>query len=547
MLLTALLATSLVEAAPTASTAEEPAIGQRGMVSTAHPIATRAGLDMLAKGGNAFDAAVAVAATLNVVEPYNSGIGGYGLILVYDAVGGKVRVLNSSGRFPMAVDSDVFRAPAPNYRENRRRAPSISTPTNVNAWSELSTHYGQLEWRALFEPAIRTAEGGFVVSHRTAAVIARSFPNFPQHAQAFYGHNGQPLPAGERLIQSDLARSLRRIAQQGPKVLYGGELGRTIVATVQKAGGFLAVSDLQRNRAEWWEPISIRYRDYEVVTASPPANSFSSLLRLGMMSRFDTAALGHNTTAYLHRFAEVTKHAFWCRLKYAGDPDVKAPPLDRLLSDGYWNDQVARLDLRRAARFVPPSPVPVAGAETTHFVVADSAGNVVCATQTLGTGFGSKIMAPGTGIWLNNSMNFCTFEPKGNPMDAHPGRRKLISNHPTFVMRDGKPSIAIGTPGGHTIGQTVPQMIMNMLDFSMDIQQAIAVPRVSFVEPDELSVEAGIAESVRSELAAMGHKLKDAGRIGNAHGLTIEYDADSRPVRFTGGADPRGQGEARGR
>jgi gamma-glutamyltranspeptidase/glutathione hydrolase len=179
-------------------------------------------------------------------------------------------------------------------------------------------------------------------------------------------------------------------------------------------------------------------------------------------------------------------------------------------------------------------------------VVADEAGNIVCATQTLGTGFGSKIMPRGTGIWLNNSLNFCTFEPPGNPMDAHPGRRKLISNHPTFVFRDGKPWLAIGTPGGHTIGQTVPQMIMNAVDFDMDVQRAIAAPRVSFVEPDDLAVEGGVSQTVLDELTSLGHKLKPTERIGLAHGLTIEYDDAGRPTRFTGGADPRGQGMARG-
>ena len=184
---------------------------------------------------------------------------------------------------------------------------------------------------------------------------------------------------------------------------------------------------------------------------------------------------------------------------------------------------------------------------TTHFVVADRAGNVVSATQTLGNLFGSRIMPPGTGIWLNNSLEYSTFEPKGNAMDAFPGRRKLSGDVPVIVMRDGRPWIALGTPGGHTIGQTVPQMVMNVVDFGMDIQRALAAPRISFAEPDALLVEEGIAAPVVEALRARGHAVRTAPglRLGDAHGLTIEWDARGAPGRFTGGSDPRGEGKAR--
>jgi gamma-glutamyltranspeptidase/glutathione hydrolase len=263
-----------------------------------------------------------------------------------------------------------------------------------------------------------------------------------------------------------------------------------------------------------------------------------------MMSRFDVAALGHNTVPYLHRFAEVTKHAFWVRLRYAGDPGVDPPPLQMLLSEKYWSERVERLDMTRAARFSYPADSP--GRHTTHFVVADEKGNIVSATQTLGNSFGSRIMAPGTGIWLNNSLAYCTFEPKGNPMDAHAGRRKLSGDCPSIVMRGGRPWVATGTPGGHTIGQTVPQILMNLIDFKMDVARAIAAPRVSFVEPNGLAVEPGIPEPVRRQLRAMGHQVRVAPALGNATGLTIEYGETGRPVRFTGAADPRGGGRAIG-
>jgi gamma-glutamyltranspeptidase/glutathione hydrolase len=264
------------------------------------------------------------------------------------------------------------------------------------------------------------------------------------------------------------------------------------------------------------------------------------------MSRFDTRGLGHNTAAYLHAFAEVTKHAFWTRLRYAGDPDVQPPPLDRLLSETYWEEQTDTIDPDEAKPFEPPGIILTSDSHTTHFVVADRWGNVVTATQTLGNSFGSRIMPKGKGIWLNNSLAYCTFEPKGNPMDAFPGRHKLSGDCPTLIFRDGKLWAALGTPGGHTIGQTVPQMVMNLIDFDMDIQQAIAAARVSFIEPDLLAVEESIASEVVEQLRAKGHNIRSVKGLGNAHGLTIEYGQDGKPARFMGGADPRGDGVARG-
>jgi gamma-glutamyltranspeptidase/glutathione hydrolase len=537
-------ATILSQSVPTAQ-----AVGRSGMVSTGHPLATEAGLSVLAEGGNAFDAAVAIAAALNVVEPMMSGIGGYGTILVYDAKTRRTRFLNSSGRIPAAVNSDVYRAPTPNYLENRRGAKAVSTPGNLHAWEAMSREYGTRPWRTLFAPAIRLADSGFVISERTAGFISGAYANFPAHAKTFYGNGTAPLTAGQRLVQRDLARSLRLIADSGAGAFYGGSIGKAVDRAMRETGGFLALGDLTSDKAEWWDPIAIEYRGLQVLTASPPANSFDALARLGIMERFDSKTLGHNSTEYLHRFAEATKIGFWMRLRFAGDPEIAPPPVARLFSKVYLDSLAASIDPNRAKPFVPPGVTINTGDNTTHFVVADQFGNVVSATQTLGNVFGARIMVDGTGIWLNNSLAYSTFEPKGNPMDAFGGRRKLSGDVPTIVMRQGRPWIAIGTPGGHTIGQTVPQMVMNVIDFQMDIQGAIAAPRVSFFEPDSLLVEPGVPENVRQQLAAKGHKIRVTTRpsIGDGHGLTIEYDASGRPVRFTGGTDPRGEGLAKGR
>ncbi|MCP3961610.1 MAG: gamma-glutamyltransferase [bacterium] len=523
-----------------------PAVGSQGMVSTAHPIATEAGLSTLRAGGNAFDAAVTIASMLNVVEPMMSGMGGYGTILVWDAERGEAHYLDASGKIPMGVDSDAYRPPTPGWEANRRNAKAVSTPGAANAWEAMSLRFGSLAWSELLGPAIEAAEEGFVVDQRTARFIGLAFDDFPEHARAFYGREGAPLETGDLLVQKDLAASLRQLAEEGAKAVYGGSLGRAVDAAMKDAGGFLAYQDLLDDQAEWWRPISISYRGHEVVTPSAPAGAFPMLVRLGMMSLVDPEELGHNSPEYLHRFAEVTEHAYWTRLAYSGDPDVKPPPYDLLLSESYWRDQSGRIDSERARPFDAADILDIeSSVNTTHFVVADRWGNVVSATVTLGNLFGSRIMPEGTGIWLNNSLAYCTFEPKGNPMDAHPGRRKLSSDSPSFVLRDGRPWIAVGTPGGHTITQTVAQMIMNVVDFRMNIQDAIAAPRIAFNVPNHLDVEQGVPQEARDQLAGRGHEIRIR-TLGNAHGLAIEYDQGGTPIRFTGGSDPRGIGLAKG-
>lgn len=515
-----------------------------GMVSTAHPLATQAGFDILEEGGNAFDAAVAIAAALNVVEPMMSGMGGYGTILVYVAETGEVRFLDSSGKIPVNTNSDLMRPPTKNWEENRYGAKSISTPGNVNAWHAMSSEYGLMKWNDLFDAAIKYADMGFEVSSRTEALIEYAWEEMPEHARSFYGTKRRPLKAGELLVQKDLANSYRILAEQGRNAFYSGELSEKIVAAMSANESFLSSQDLVNDRAEWWEPISIDYNGHTVYTASPPANSFPALIRLGIMDAAGSSSLDHNSAEYLHLFAEATKHAFWCRLRYAGDPEINPPPLDMLLSKEYLEQQATQIDHAEATEFTPPDYVPTTGKNTTHFAVADKWGNIVSATQTLGNLFGSKVMPEGTGIWMNNSLAYCTYEPKGNPMDAIPGQRKLSGDCPVILFKDGLPIAALGTPGGHTIPQTVPQMIINLIDYEMNIKEAIAAPRVSFIEPNKLAVENGIPEDVFEDLKTFGHEVMRTRGLGNAHGITILYDENGQISGFEGAADPRGEGTA---
>ena len=561
-------APELREGPATTSTASRAAVGTNGMVSAAHPLATRAGVEVLEDGGNAFDAAVAVGAALNVVEPMMSGVGGYGATVVYDAEKGETRFLETGGRTPESLDPSVFRPPTPGYQENRCGGPVVSTPGNLNAWRLMWEEYGDEEWARLFEPAVGYAEEGFVIGVETAGWIGSEYPAFPAHAQEIYGRKGAPLQAGDRLVQEDLAGSLRLIAERGAGAIYGGELGRTMVAEARENGSFLTEGDLRENRARWREIVSSGYGDKEIVTAGPPSTAWGALVRLGTMGTLDPASLGHNTSPYLHGLTEISKNSFSQTSQYAADP-----PLGELLSEDYFAEQAAAVDFSGAAPYEPPvtfdsatscSPtgyVPTtdgasafasASAQagvghTTHFVVADREGNVVSSTQTLGNVFGSKLMPEGTGLWLNDQLAWSRFEPEGTVFDVYPGRQTLYALCPTIVLRDGRPVVALGTPGGRTIPQTTTQMITNVETFGMDIQSAISAPRFSFVIPDLLGVEPQIPTGVRAALEALGHNLYvDEFGFGNAHGLAMEYGREGKPNRFTGGADPRGEGAASG-
>jgi gamma-glutamyltranspeptidase/glutathione hydrolase len=516
-----------------------------GVVSSANSLASQAGIDILKNGGNAFDAAIAVGATLNVVEPTMSGMGGYGTILIYDTKEKKLRFLDSSGKIPLKTNSDLMRPPTENYLQNRKGAKSVSTPGTVNAWYALSSEYGILKWEDLFQHAIRLAEDGFNINSDLARNISYAWRSFSDYSKEIYGKDGNPLSESDVLIQEDLAKSFQQLAEHGTMIYYQGQIAEAIDLAMKEADGFLSIEDLKADKAEWWEPIGINYRGYEVYTASPPSTAFPSLIRLGLMSHFDNSNSGHNSAEYLHRFAEVTKHAFWCRLRYAGDPEIKPPPLDMLLSEDYWERITGEIDSDKASTFIPPfDSEGNESKNTTHFVVADKWGNIVCATQTLGNAFGSRIMPEGTGFWLNNSLAYCTYEPKGNPMDAIPGQRKLSGDCPTIILKDGHPWVALGTPGGHTIGQTVPQMVMNLIDFKMNIQDALSAPRISFIEPNELAIERTINQEVVGKLTELGHLIFQTGGLGNAHGLMIIRNDNGEITGFKGAADPRGSGVA---
>ena len=515
---------------------EVKSTGKNYGIASASRLATDAGLKILENGGNAFDAAITVASVLNVSEPMMSGLGGYGTILVYSAKENKVWFLNCSGRFPLLSNSDLMRAPTPDFEENRRGPKSISTPGNLNAWASMHEKYGSYEWSDLFNAAIKHSKEGIRVNEGMEMFLGWRYEDFSENAKEIFGKDGESLAEGDLLVQEELSVTFESIASQGAEDFYNGDWADKIDSSMKIHDSFLRKEDLIANEAEWWEPMRFDYNGYEVYIPSLPANSFPTLVNLGLMQAL-TELDKADELAYHHAFAEMTKESYKARLAFSFDPEVKEAPLDSLLSKEVLSEWAAGLRLDSASQFVLPFKED--SKNTTHFTVVDKEGNIVSATQTLGNLFGSGIMAEGTGVFLNNSMAYATYEPKGNPMDVFPGRRKLSGDSPVIIMKDGKPYAALGTPGGHTITQNVPQIIFNLIDFKMGMQESIDAPKLSFVEPDLIIADEHMDEGIIEGLKSLGHNVRTS-RIGNAHGILIFLDENGNVDSLEVGEDFRG-------
>ena len=426
------------------------AMGVNGMVSSAHPLASLAGVQVMAEGGNAFDAVVAVASTLNVVEPYMSGVGGIGLALAHVASEGRVRALNFSGRMPKAATPDKFTKES---LDQGILAPLI--PGNLAGWLTLHETYGTMDRERLFQQAISYAKNGFPITfinseimHQTAEHLRR----FPKSAQTILDESGAAHPPGTRLVWSDLARTLKLISEQGADVLYQGEIAESIVKASEEMNGLFTMDDLADYEVEWQEPISAEYNGYRIYTAPPNSSGFQVLETLKTMEGSEPTYQSVDT---LHRFMESVKLAVTDRIEWAGDPDYVTAPLAGLLSNEYAAAQRGRIDMATAAnvrgeRYADPSPdnplrpgnaMEFDGGLTTHFAVADRDGNVVSVTQTLGGGFGSSVIAGDTGIFLNNMGSFFELD-EGSPNQIGPWKRVDFVVAPTQTFKDGTGSIS---------------------------------------------------------------------------------------------------------
>jgi gamma-glutamyltranspeptidase len=525
--------------------------GRNGMVAAGHPLAAQAGVRTLVAGGNAVDAAIAVAAALNVVEPNMSGIGGDGLLMIHWAARGEVACVNGTG-------------PAPRDAGRERYLPdgipphgirSVSVPGLVEAWCQAHERYGALPLATVLAPAIGLAEEGFPISPKLAEGIAGCgwpLTTFPTSA-AVFAPEGRPLRAGERLVQRDLGRTFRRLATEGSNLFYRGDLARSMARFSRELGGFFDEADLAAFHARWQEPIRVRYHDHEVYEFPPNSSGHVLLQELNLVERFDLASLGWNTAESIHLMVEAKKLAFADREKYLADPDFMKVPIEGLLSKTYAAERAALIDPGHA------NPDPLAGQpesreETTCFCVADRDGNAVCQLQSLQSGFGSELIAGDTGILLNNRMTYWHLE-EDHADCLQPGKRVRHTMNPVMVFRDGRLALLCGTPGADTQVQTNLQLVTSILDFGLDVQEAVEAPRWRHCQngtestwphtcPDELLLEARFDEAARAGLAARGHTVRVIGpweAMGSAMAIATAPDG-----ALFGGADPRRDGYALG-
>ena len=539
----------------TAPPASRPVVmGVNGMVASAHPLASLAGVGVLMEGGNAFDAAVATAASLNVVEPYMSGMGGIGVALAHVAREGRIRALNFSGRAPKAAEPDRF---TDDSKEFSTLASLV--PGNVAGWLTLHETYGSLDRERLFRPAIDYADNGFPITHLNSTFIAHQaglLGRYPHSARILL-NRGTP-PPGARLKMPQLADSLRQVAAGGLETFYRGELGQRIVEGNRDLGGLFTEDDLAEYRAEWQDPISVDYRGYEVFTVPPNCSSFQVLQTLKLMEALDPAGLTFHDPDTVHTLLEAVKLCITDRIEWAGDPDYVQAPLKGLLSRAYGESQVGRIDAKAAlvsgehyavprlsGALRPGNPAGFDGGMTTHFAAADRDGNVVSVTQTLGGAFGCGAAAGDTGVFLNNMASYFDLED-GSPNRIGPGKRVDFVVAPTQTLRDGGFFLSMGTPGSWGILQTTPQILLNVLEFGMNVQEAIDAPRFRYFTGRHVKMEERFPLQLRRDLEERGHEVEVIEAwsriVGGAQGIMV----DTEQGTFQGGADPRRDGAAIG-
>ncbi len=548
-------------------------MGSRGMVCSAHPLASQAGIAILQQGGNAVDAAIATAAALNVVEPLMSGIGGDGFIMVYQRDGDRLEVCNGTGASPYAADPGRFQSKG----IPMKGVLSASTPGLLDACLAVHERYGRLSLSQDMAAAIDLAENGFPVSHVLAQAIADepSLGRFPT-SRAIFTRDGKPLQAGQALYQKDLARTFQAIVAGGRDVFYGGDVGQALVKFIQDQGGLMSLQDLADCRAQWQGPIYTGYRGYTVYEAPPNSSGHVLLQELSLVEQFDLQSLGCNTAESIHLMVEAKKLAFADREAYVADPRFVDVPIEGLVSKEYAKERAGLIDPSRASTNVPagnprswqPGRRDVTAAvspeeDTTCFVVVDRWGNAVCQLQSLQSGWGSGVVAGDTGILLNNRMTYWHLDP--NHVDClQPGKRVRHTMNPVMVFRDGgaangdarRPVLACGTPGADTQVQTNLQVITHVLDFGMTVAEAVEAPRwrnthgstestIPHDGDDLLYLEGRYDKQVRSGLAGKGHRLEIIGPWA-ASGCEVMIQVDPATGALSGAADPRRDGYAIG-
>ncbi|MCA1646394.1 MAG: gamma-glutamyltransferase [Chloroflexi bacterium] len=523
------------------------AVAEHGMVTAMHPLAAAAGLEVLRAGGNAVDAAVATAFAIGVVEPSMSGVGGVAAMVIYSAADGRTVVVDGSSRAPAAAHEDTFELAPPSSvggmygwrgtlgdaQNTGYRAPIV--PGQPACLLHAHEHYGSggLSRSQVMAPAIRLAEEGFAVDPYQAQTIAfaqRRLRAFSETTRTFFLTDGTPpVPAtmtrdADRLVQPDLARTLRALAEDGPGALYQGDIGERLVADLQANGGLISRDDLATYAVREHRPgLETEYRGYQLLGLSATSGSMTAFEALNILRHFDLAGFGAGSPAAVHLIAEACRRAFLDRFAYLADPDQQTVPIDGLLSADYAARLAASIRPDRAspeAQRGDPWPfsraAALAGARsaggtggdgcTTHLNVVDADRNVVSLTSTLGDLFGSGVVARATGILLNNGMTWFDPEP-GHVNSIQPRKRILWAPTPTLVVRDGQPFLVVGAPGGRRIISAVVQSLVNLLDFGLRVQAGVTTPR-THCEGPTTEIDGRAAPDTISGLSSMGHRLK---------------------------------------
>ena len=500
---------------------KRPVRAAKGMVVTNHPLASAAGAEMLAAGGNAVDAAIACLFTLTVVEPMMVGIvgGGTAHIRLPD---GKHLVIDAMSKVPSALRPDSFAPAFPDQpmnfeapgRANSLGALSVATPGTLRGWCEALSRFGTLSLADVMEPAIRHAARGYAATPYLCDCIGEAAPDLARDAtiSRSFLPGDAPLKPGQRVVMSDYADTLRTIAREGPGALHGGAIGTAVADAVAKLGGVLSAADIAGYATVERAPIRSPYRGFEVIGPPPPASSGVHIAQmLNILEGYDVAARGFGSADTLHLIAECLKIAFADRAAATGDPAFVRVPVERLISKEYAAERRAQLSMDRTQAW-GPGVAPAESPNTTHLTVADASGMVVSTTQTINSTFGARIMIPGTGIIPNNYM--ALFDPRpGRALSIAPGKRITTSMSPLIVLKGGKPAFALGMPGGLRIFGSVMQGVVNLIDHGMALQEAVEAPRL-WTQGAAVETERGFGEAVRAALAARGHEVLPMPHVG---------------------------------
>lgn len=528
-----------------------PVYGKNGMVASEQGLATQVGLDILKQGGNAIDAAVAVGFALAVVLPNAGNIGGGGFMVLHDDKTGKDVAIDFREIAPAKASRDMYLDNQGNVIDGKSlfTHDASGVPGTVAGMEYALKKWGTMPLSKVLEPAIKLADKGFIVSDVLAQTLKEEKSTLGKwsSSKAIFFKNGEPLKSGDLLVQKDLAKSLRLIAKQGAKAFYQGEIATKIAKEMQSHGGTMALEDLKAYKVVERQPIIGDYRGYKVVTMPPPSSGGVHLIEiLNMLEHYPIKEDGVNSAKNIHHMAESMKLAYADRSEYLGDPDFVKIPVTGLTSKAYANERVKTIDdnkARLSSTIKPGKPQPYESDQTTHFSVMDKAGNAAAVTYTLNLNFGSGIVVEGTGILLNNEMDDFSVKPgvpnafglvggTANAIEAK--KRPLSSMTPTIVMKNNKPWLVTGSPGGARIITTVLQSVVNTIDHEMNPAEAIITPRVHHQWlPDELRVEAGISPDTIKLLQDKGHKVVTKAPMGR---IQIIQADDSG---FYGYSDPR--------